>query len=963
MSPASVSPNFGAKHADAVGTETLSVALIGPDKERRSAVAAALAETRRANVREFDSYPPRPDYLQKMLASFDVMILDLDSNPDLALELVERASAIDAASIIVYSEKADPKLAVRTMRAGARECLLLPLEQGAVDEALERTAAIVREKPLPAEKAPGKLLVFVGAKGGSGVTTVASNMAIALAQEPNQNILLVDLALPIGDAALCLGIAANYSTEDALRNIDHLDASFLKDLLVKHRSGVFVLAAPTKVPEIEITDSAIEKLIAIARREFDHVIVDMGSRVDVAAKVLFEDASTIYLVTQTGISELRNSNRLISQFFTDGSPNLEVVINRVESRFLEAENDDVITKALGRPVRWKIPDDQGAARALQHGDAELSDARISRISLEMANSITGRPLPKEKKKDIDLRSLGKSIAQVESGNGEPASATNVASADELETPTVTWPAPDPVTYGEKLSSAQLNATASVAGTFIYMPSQGYVLPVGTHTLWVTFTPSESARYTPLQAANSIVVDKATPVLSWSEPDEITCGTALDATQLNASASVPGRFDYSPAAGEVLSPGTHTLSVTFTPADSAKYDTAQATISLTVAKATADVQWLAPDPIAYGTQLSATQLSATASVPGTFEYNPGLGALLATGEHHLVVVFRPEDDSNYSASQATVILRVTKAKPVIQWHKPDAVTYGAHLSATQLCATASAPGIFEYTPGLGALLAVGEHNLSVVFTPADHSNYSTAQTTVALSVAKATPAIHWPTPDPVAYGAALSAAQLNARATVPGSLAYSPAVGEILTPGVHQLSVTFTPADALNYTTEHTVASLTVNEKEPTHIAWPALSAISYGTALSAVQLNATASVPGTFVYTPSAGHVLAPGRYTLSASFTPSDTEKFAPAQAAVEIEVEELSHNESSLTASSPGADIETPYTWTYAAINPPHTDSTPAESTGKRAATITSTHETRKYKGVIYEKGEDGQWHIQKK
>ena len=215
-------------------------------------------------------------------------------------------------------------------------------------------------------------------------------------RNPNQRILLIDLALPIGDAALCLGISAGYSTEDALRNIDRLDASFLQNLLVKHRSGVFVLAAPTKVPEVEVSKGAIEKLIAIARREFDHVIVDVGSRIDEAAKVLFEDASTIYLVTQTGISELRNSNRLISQFFDDGNPNLEIVINRFDSRFLETVNEDVIAKALGRPVRWKIPNDQDAARALQYGDTGLAETRISRISLEMASSITGRPLPQGK---------------------------------------------------------------------------------------------------------------------------------------------------------------------------------------------------------------------------------------------------------------------------------------------------------------------------------------------------------------------------------------------------------------------------------------------------------------------------------------------------------------------------------------------------------------------------------------
>ncbi len=91
------------------------------------------------------------------------------------------------------------------------------------------------------------------------------------------------------------------------------------------------------------------------------------------------------------------------------------MINRFESRFLEPANEDVITKALGRPVRWKIPDDQDAARALQHGDAGLPETRISRISLEMASSITGRPIPQEKKRDFDLGGLGKNIAQEDFG--------------------------------------------------------------------------------------------------------------------------------------------------------------------------------------------------------------------------------------------------------------------------------------------------------------------------------------------------------------------------------------------------------------------------------------------------------------------------------------------------------------------------------------------------------------------
>lgn len=971
MSSAHISREFDTKHAGSVGVERLSIALIGPDGTRRSAMRKGLAATRRADVREFDSYPPEPDYMERLLASSDVIVLDLDSNPDVALGLVEKASAGDAGKFIFYSESSDPKLAVRTMHAGVREYLLLPLERGALEDALNRTAKFLRERADPSEKAPGNLLVFAGSKGGSGVTTVACNVAIALAQRSDQRVLLVDLAVPIGDAALCLGIAADFSTEDALRNFDHLDARYLQSLLVKHSSGVFVLAAPTQVPEAEVSQAAIDKLAAIARSHFDHVVVDVGSRIDVAAKVLFKEASTVYLVTQTGISELRNSNRLISQFFTEGSPNLEIVVNRIESRFNDTANEEVIAKALGRQVRWKFPDDQSAARALQNGDAGLQEARISRISLEMASSITGLPIPKERKKEPEFRGSAKGAGQADSGKNGISRLPTLASL----TSAISWRTPNAITYGEGLTDTQLNATASVAGSYVYTPGPDYVLPVGTHTLWVTFTPAEAKGGPPQQASVSILVVKATPVLNWPTPDEIAGGTALDETQLNASAPVPGTFEYSPLAGEVLARGSHTLDVTFTPDDSENYTTAEATVTLTVAKIPSAIEWPAPTPITYGTRLSAAQLCATASVQGSFDYNPGLGAVLAAGQH----------------------------------------------------------------------------KLSVAFTPRDSQEYATSQASVSLTVARTTPSIEWTIPAPIPEGVALSAVQLNAVASVPGSLAYRPALGAKLAPGAHNLSATFTPADALNYTTADAAVSLTVNEKLPSQLTWPIPSSIPYGTALSDAELNATASVPGTFVYTPSAGHVMAPGRYTLTASFTPKDAVKFAPSQATVELEVQGASSTEdepaestpSSWTASEtesihaapPPEDREPAYSqtlpevpesadelpdtsssqaqaaeeqsewsflttgclpadaasaqaktapdreaashgnssptpaeegaseWTFTALEPNHAESAASKNghsghNGTQKAPL----EIRKYKGAIYEKGEDGKWHLQK-
>src|SRR6185436_6608226 len=98
-------------------------------------------------------------------------------------------------------------------------------------------------------------------------------------------------------------------------------------------------------------------------------------------------------------------------------------------------------------------------------------------------------------------------------------------------------------------------TANVAGTFVYNPAVGVVLGAGAaRTLSVTFTPDDAANYAVATTTVSINVLKATPVVSWTTPADITYGTALGATQLNATATVPGTFAYTPAAGTVLSVG-------------------------------------------------------------------------------------------------------------------------------------------------------------------------------------------------------------------------------------------------------------------------------------------------------------------------------------------------------------------------------------------------------------------------
>ena len=935
------------------GAAKLSIALIGPDEERRKALAGTLAGFHAGAVREFSSYPPYLDNVPKMLDRYyDVIIIDLDSDLEYALELVESIRNEESATVMVYSAKADQQLVFRCMRAGAREFLIPPFDQSAIYEALSRAATAPRPGTRQTKKTRGKLLVFLGTKGGSGVTTVACNFAIALGQESGQSTLLVDLGLPLGDAALNLGIITDYSTDHAFQDVDRLDGVFLSKLLAKHRSGISVLAAPSKVPKVQASSEAIDKLMKAARQEFENVIVDVGSRLDLIGTALFNEASTLYLVTQAGISELRNSNRILTEFFNQSTPKLEVVINRYEPNSLGL-TDEHITKALNRPVQWKIPDNYAAVRQMQNTAAPgtLVDSPISRPIRQMARSTCGLlPLP-EKTIGFRLRSLGRNGGERNSTTEEQATNADVAA-------TIAWPAPEPIVYGTKLSATQLDATASVLGTFVYTPAAGYLLPAGTHTLWVTFTPVDTAGSAPVQSAVSITVSKATPTINWPAPAVIACGAALSDIQLNATASVPGRFAYTPPAGEELTAGKHELSVTFTPADTANYAPAQATVSVTVAKAPPAVSWPAPAPITCVTALSDAQLNATASVPGTFEYAPAAGELLAPGRHILYVTFTPADTAGYTTAQAMVELAVFKSTPTIAWPAPAPITYGTRLSETQLAATASVPGTFAYTPAEGAKLGAGTHTPFATFTPNDTTSYNPVQAAVPLTVNKADPAVTWETPGPISDATPLTATQLNASASVAGTFVYTPEAGQTLLVGTHLLSVTFTPMDTGNYNTVQATVSITVAKVMPTTIKWETPAAIPYGTTLSSSQLNAASAVPGSFVYSPAAGEVLTAGRHKLHVTFSPTDTMKYAAAQSMEVIEVEGVPNLDSLLEAS------------TQAPLGATETkDQTGLVDANQEVLEINNTGgqdcepQTRIYKGAIYQKEEDGQWHLQRK
>ena len=396
-------PTPAAQSADSLGADLLSVVLVGPDENRRAAVSAALAGPLCGVRRELGFYPDVESLPKLVERNYDVVIVDLDSNPEAALDLVEGICSSSPSTVMVYSAGADAELMIRCMRAGAREFLTEPFAPAKLAEALVRASAR-RTASRVVKRADGKLFVFWGAKGGTGVTTLATHFALWLARDTERKTLLIDLDLPLGDAGLGLGVHSQYSTVEALLNTGRLDGNFLQKLLVQHESGLSVLTSPGKMVKSEANVDAVEKLLWVARQEFDYVVVDSGSRLDLSGTALFDHDAMIYLVTLVSIPELRNSNRMITEWLAAEGRKFEVVLNRYV-RSSMAVDDEQITKALTREAQWRIPEYQAAARKIDSTASMLADddSPVSVAVRKMARTAIGlSALPEKKKSKLSL---------------------------------------------------------------------------------------------------------------------------------------------------------------------------------------------------------------------------------------------------------------------------------------------------------------------------------------------------------------------------------------------------------------------------------------------------------------------------------------------------------------------------------------------------------------------------------
>ena len=223
--------------------------------------------------------------------------------------------------------------------------------------------------------------------------------------------------------------------------------------------------------------------------------------------------------------------------------------------------------------------------------------------------------------------------------------------------------------------------------------------------------------------------KATPVITWATPADIVYGTALSATQLNATTTVPGTFVYTPPATTVLSAGAaQTLSMTFTPTDAANYNTANKSVAITVLKATPVITWATPAGIVYGTALErdAAERDDDGARHVRLHAAGGHGAVGRRGADAVDDVHADRHGELQHREQVGDDQRRSRRRRSSPGRTRPTSSTAPRSSATQLNATTTVPGTFVYTPPASTVLSAGAaQTLSTTFTPTDAANYTTA----------------------------------------------------------------------------------------------------------------------------------------------------------------------------------------------------------------------------------------------
>jgi pilus assembly protein CpaE len=339
----------------------------------------------------------------------DIGFIAMDSDPPRAVKLIQETLAKSPnCSILVSSSSTDGRLILESMRAGAKEFLTEPLRAEDLSAALQRVKRQTSGNVSTTAKDGCHVFAVAGATGGVGSSSVAVNLACALASDPANSVVLVDLDVALGDDDVFLDTIPEYTLADIAQNVERMDLTLLRKSLTIHSTGVHLLPRPMQLDEIkQITPDKLQRVLGLLKTSFTHMVIDTSKSYSELDMLALRSADDVLMLTQLDLPCLRNVVRLLMTFDEDDSLRSKVKV--IVNRYGQDTGQISLKKArdtIGRDVYWQIPNDYRVMVEVRNNGVPLLQhapkAAITQSIGQLADSLCG------KKSDEDGAGDGKS---------------------------------------------------------------------------------------------------------------------------------------------------------------------------------------------------------------------------------------------------------------------------------------------------------------------------------------------------------------------------------------------------------------------------------------------------------------------------------------------------------------------------------------------------------------------------
>jgi pilus assembly protein CpaE len=345
----------------------LRVAIISTDIRFRDRLREALSESGKSFRIALELSLRFADFGEEQLralrqAAPDLLVVDLDDDPEVGVKLIQfLAESHPGQRVLGLGPALSPALLLSAMRAGVSDYLEKPVETAALSEALQRASAQLG-RSTEGSKKPGQVYSVFGAKGGTGATTLATNLAIVLHRLTGKRTLLVDLDLELGEVAVLLGVRPRFNLVDMVQNFHRMDAGLLASYIEQHHSGVHLLSAPFHPERTEVASAdGIRKIVQFLKHHYDYVIVDTPKSFSPTTLAAFDQSDLVFLVVALDLPSLRNVQRglpLLKRVLPRGLDQTRLVVNRFQP------NEEIglkeVEQTLGLKVFWTLSNDYEA---------------------------------------------------------------------------------------------------------------------------------------------------------------------------------------------------------------------------------------------------------------------------------------------------------------------------------------------------------------------------------------------------------------------------------------------------------------------------------------------------------------------------------------------------------------------------------------------------------------------------